>query len=496
MKHKDALPSVEDGRNYHKEHVYKIPFKDKYAYIFLPVLLMLADYFAVLTAEQMAFMIRNYLIKNHGTLHISPLHFYVVCPAIFLLFLHICRLHTRQMQFWRVVSGIFKACLYGILAEVLFLYVIQIADTTSRLYTVLLWILSFFTILLFRYIIKVLLDKTTLISEPVLLMGAGKNADIILEHLQIDMGFPYRFIGYLADEQADPEAGPQLPNLGTFAEAASVIRETGVQKVLVIVSGLGRERIQDIIYELQPLVRSVSVIPDVETLPFLTMDIESLIDGRMVMFRMRNNLRNKWNRAFKFVFDWCVTLLGGLLISPVMLGIALWIRKDSPGPVIFKHRRIGQYGKEFNCYKFRTMCADAKEKLEELLEADPEAKKEWEENYKLKNDPRITRSGKFLRRTSLDELPQIFNVLKGEMSLVGPRPIVAEEIRYYGKFIEDYYMVRPGITGMWQTGGRNDTGYEQRVRMDSWYVRNWDFWFDIVLLWRTLKVVIKGNGAY
>jgi undecaprenyl-phosphate galactose phosphotransferase len=361
---------------------------------------------------------------------------------------------------------------------------------------VLLWILAFFTVLFFRYVIKVLLDKTDFISEPVLLMGTGTNAEIIINHLRSDMGFPYRFIGCLEDEQADPAAGPQLPRLGTFAEAASVIRETEVQKVLVIASGLGRERIQDIVYELQPLVRSVSVIPDVKTLPFLTMDIESLIDGRIVMFRMRNNLRNRWNRAFKCIFDWCATLLGSIIISPVMLVIALWIWTDSPGPVIFKHSRVGQYGKEFNCYKFRTMCADAEEKLEELLEADPEAKKEWEENYKLKNDPRITRSGKFLRRTSLDELPQIFNVLKGEMSLVGPRPIVAEEIRYYGKFIEDYYMVRPGITGMWQTGGRNDTGYEQRVRMDSWYVRNWDFWFDIVLLWRTLKVVIKGDGAY
>ena len=496
MKDKVALSSAEDGRAFHKVHINKIPFKDKYSHILLPLLLMISDYFAVLTAEQLAFMIRNFLIKNHGMLYISPLHFYVVCPVIFLLFLHVCRLHTRQMQFWRVISGIFKACLYGILAEVLFLYVIQIADTTSRLYIVILWILAFFTVLFFRYVIKVLLDKTAFISEPVLLMGAGKNADIILEHLQIDMGFPYRFIGYLEDERADSAAGPQLPKLGTFAEAASIIRETEVQKVLVIASGLGRERIQDIIYELQPLVRSVSVIPDVETLPFLTMDIESLIDGRMVMFRIRNNLRNKWNRAFKFIFDWCATLLGSIIISPVMLVIALWIWADSPGPVIFKHRRIGQFGKEFNCYKFRTMCADAEEKLEKLLEADSEAKKEWEENYKLKNDPRITRSGKFLRRTSLDELPQIFNVLKGEMSLVGPRPIVAEEIRYYGKYIEDYYMVRPGITGMWQTGGRNDTGYEQRVRMDSWYVRNWDFWFDIVLLWRTLKVVIQGDGAY
>ena len=142
------------------------------------------------------------------------------------------------------------------------------------------------------------------------------------------------------------------------------------------------------------------------------------------------------------------------------------------------------------------MSVDAKEKLEKLLETDPEAKKEWEENYKLKNDPRITRSGRFLRRTSLDELPQIFNVLKGEMSLVGPRPIIRDEIPRYGKYIEDYYMVRPGITGMWQTGGRNDIDYDERVQMDTWYVRNWNIWFDIVLLWRTIAVVLGQKGAY
>lgn len=480
-----------------KEEVYKISFKDKYAYILLPVLLAIADYCAVLAAEQLAFTLRNFLITDHGSLYISQLHFYVVCPAIFLLFMHICQLYTRQMQFWRVIAGIFKACLYGMLTEVLFLYVVQAAGTTSRLYVVLLWILTFLIILLFRYIIKIVLNKKDIISEPLLLVGTGVNAEIVIAHLRSDMGFPYRFIGYLEDGQATPAAAfPQLPKLGSLVEAASVIKETGVQKVLIIASGFSQERMQNMIYELQPLVRGISVIPDMGILPFLTVDIESLIDGRVVMFRMRNNLKNKWNRLFKFIFDWFVTLLGGIVIAPVMLGIALWIRMDSPGPLIFKHKRIGQYGKEFWCYKFRTMCVDAKEKLEKLLEENPEVKKEWEANYKLKNDPRITRSGKFLRRTSLDELPQIFNVLKGEMSLVGPRPIVAEEVHYYGKFIEDYYMVRPGITGMWQTGGRSDTGYEQRVQMDSWYVRNWNIWFDIVLLWRTFRVVLNEKGAY
>ncbi len=497
MKQNNLPASVDDGESYNKIQAHKIPFKDKYAYILLPVLLLIIDYCAILVAEQLAFMLRSFLIKNHGVLHITGVHFYVVCPVIFLLFMHICRLYTRQMQFWRVIAGIFKACLYGFLTEVLFLYVIQAAGTTSRLYTVLLWILTFFTILLFRYIVKVTLDKTAFISEPVLLLGTGMNAEIVVEHLRSDMGFPYRFIGYLEDERETPAATlPQLPKLGTFAEAASIVRETGVQKVLVLASGLSRASIQKIVYELQPLVRGISVIPDMEMLPFLTVDIESLIDGRVVVFRMRNNLKNRWNRILKYLFDWCAALLGGIIVSPVVLGIALWIWKDSPGPVIFKHKRIGRCGKEFWCYKFRTMSVDAKEKLEKLLETDPEAKKEWEENYKLKNDPRITRSGRFLRRTSLDELPQIFNVLKGEMSLVGPRPIIRDEIPRSGKYIEDSYMVRPGITGMWQTGGRNDIDYDERVQMDTWYVRNWNIWFDIVLLWRTIAVVLGQKGAY
>ena len=142
------------------------------------------------------------------------------------------------------------------------------------------------------------------------------------------------------------------------------------------------------------------------------------------------------------------------------------------------------------------MCVDAKEKLEQLLKTDPEARAEWEKDFKLKNDPRITKSGAFLRKTSLDELPQIFNVLKGEMSLVGPRPIIRDEMVRYGEYINDYLMVKPGITGMWQVSGRSDTDYKQRVQLDSWYVRNWSVWLDTMLLWRTMKIVAQCKGAY
>ena len=479
-----------------KEEVYKISFKDKYAYILLPVLLAIADYCAVLAAEQLAFKLRNFLITDHGSLYISRLHFYVVCPAIFLLFMHICQLYTRQMQFWRVIAGIFQACLYALLTEVLLLYIVQTAATTSRLYTALLWFFGFFFIVLFRYVLKHIFDSLHLFEEPVLLLGAGLTAKILLKHIKNDIGLAYRFIGYLEDNEPDEEVAAQLPNLGRFDDVVDVIRKTSVKKVLVMAPGLDQHRLQDIVYDIQPLVSSVAFIPDLGTMPLSNMEMESLIDGHVMMFNMRNNLRSRWNRLLKFTFDWCLTLIGTICVSPVLLMIALWVYRDSPGPVIFKHRRIGKDGKEFNCYKFRSMCVDADIKLKELLENDPEVRTEWERDFKLKDDPRITRSGAFLRKTSLDELPQIFNVLKGEMSLVGPRPIIREEIPRYGKFIEDYYMVRPGITGMWQTSGRSDIDYDERVQMDTWYVRNWDFWFDVVLLWRTLKIVWVGKGAY
>ncbi|EGO62240.1 sugar transferase [Acetonema longum] len=153
-------------------------------------------------------------------------------------------------------------------------------------------------------------------------------------------------------------------------------------------------------------------------------------------------------------------------------------------------------GESFLCYKFRTMVVDAGKKLEEFLEQNPDAAAEWRKDFKLKDDPRITRMGRWLRKTSLDELPQLINVLKGEMSLVGPRPIVEKEIEKYGETIHDYYLVRPGITGYWQVNGRNDVDYDTRVQMDSWYVRNWSLWLDLVILTKTVKVVTGRKRAY
>ncbi|MCL5073582.1 MAG: exopolysaccharide biosynthesis polyprenyl glycosylphosphotransferase, partial [Actinobacteria bacterium] len=237
-------------------------------------------------------------------------------------------------------------------------------------------------------------------------------------------------------------------------------------------------------------------IPDLFGLPVTGVKADYFFDEQVLSFRVGNNLANPYNMLLKRLFDLIVGICIFIFILPLMIVIAVAIKFDSPGPVLFGHRRIGRNGKQFICYKFRSMISNAQEILSDVLVKDPCLQSEWENNYKLKNDPRITGMGNFLRRTSLDELPQIFNVFKGEMSLVGPRPITETEVPYFDYHITDFYLVRPGITGYWQVSGRSEIDYPRRVELESWYVRNWSLWLDITLLIRTLAVVMGGRGAY
>ncbi len=206
-------------------------------------------------------------------------------------------------------------------------------------------------------------------------------------------------------------------------------------------------------------------------------------------------LKNPFWRGVKLAMDKTGAVAALVLFSPLFLFLVLKIRQDG-GPAFYAQKRIGKDGREFLCWKFRTMVTDADTVLERLLNADPQARAEWERDRKLRNDPRITRIGHFLRRNSLDELPQFYNVLRGDMSLVGPRPVVEEETHLYGRRLRHYLSVRPGITGLWQVSGRNNLSYSRRVALDSFYVENWSLAGDIAILFRTVFVVLGQRGAY
>lgn len=197
----------------------------------------------------------------------------------------------------------------------------------------------------------------------------------------------------------------------------------------------------------------------------------------------------------KRTFDIIVAVAMLLFALPAMFFIAVLMFSTDRGPILFSHERIGQNGKRFRCLKFRSMVVDSQEALRRHLELLPHARAEWEATQKLRDDPRITRLGRFLRVTSLDELPQLINVIRGEMSLVGPRPIVQDEVARYAEQIEHYAAVRPGITGLWQVSGRSDVDYDQRVQLDTTYVREWSFIGDLVILVKTVKVVVMRSGS-
>ncbi len=198
----------------------------------------------------------------------------------------------------------------------------------------------------------------------------------------------------------------------------------------------------------------------------------------------------------KRLFDFVVALVALVFLAPLIFVVALLIRLQDGHPAIFYQIRFGQYGEPFRCFKLRSMVPDAKERLAEILREDPEARQEWEESQKLKNDPRITTLGHFIRKTSIDELPQLFNVLMGTMSLVGPRPIVENEVKKYSENFKHYSSVRPGLTGLWQVRGRSNTSYPARVAMDVEYAQNRSFWGDVKILVLTVPAVFASRGAH
>jgi Undecaprenyl-phosphate galactose phosphotransferase WbaP len=196
------------------------------------------------------------------------------------------------------------------------------------------------------------------------------------------------------------------------------------------------------------------------------------------------------------ILDISLILLAAPYIIVAFLVITILIKLDSPGPVFYYQIRIGRFGRKFHVYKFRTMVQNADQILQKYLDNSPELKGQWLATHKLKQDPRVTRLGAMLRKSSLDELPQLWNIIIGDMSLIGPRPIVDAEVEKYGKCFNLYVQVRPGLTGLWQVSGRNDTTYEHRVELDEYYIRNKSLKLDFQILWKTVSVVLKKTGAY
>ena len=350
--------------------------------------------------------------------------------------------------------------------------------------------LSVLLLPIFRYWTRTILEWFQLGQIPVLIVGAGKTGKRVGVELERDRFFGFHIVGYL-DNKVGPEV--ELPGgrvIGKVDECLELARKLDIGYLVVTlplmqtVAGLNTW-----LYHF----RHILVVPADRVFPILwTKPLDLCGLGSM---EIRNQLKCPMDRWSKKIFEGAISFFAVFTLFPLFLLLAVLVKCSSRGPVIYRSKRLGVNGKPIEVWKFRTMYNDADRRLTELLANHPELKKEWDENFKLKNDPRVTPLGKILRKTSLDELPQFINVLRGEMAVIGPRPIVEEEVAYYGDNYEIFSKVKPGITGIWQVSGRSETTYERRVELDMYYINNWSIWLDYFIFLKTIKEVLICHGA-
>lgn len=460
----------------------------------LPLALFLTDIITMTITAVTVLLLRDLFGGSvNFDAHLALLPFLLLAPATsFATGLY----HTVPLPPPCELKRLSMATTVAYLAVAIFIFFTRGPELYSRFGFASAWIGTLITVPLMRGILRKKVAHARAWFSPTLIFGPGSGTEALSLILRRSPELGLDPVAICTTKGGTPECpiDQQLP----------VLDENGIKEfakgnpdayALIILGAQDRDTERELTEHISRLFRYVILLPRfIEgsgNLWFSPVEF-----GGLSGFMVRQNLLDGRRLMVKRVLDVCATLAASVIILPVVLLIALAIRMDSPGPAFFHQRRLGFGGKHFNILKFRTMRANAEEVLQEHLANSPELRAEWDKDQKLRNDPRVTRVGNFLRKTSLDELPQLWNVLCGEMSLVGPRPIVDNEIERYGSEFETYTRVRPGITGLWQISGRNDTLYTERVRLDRCYICNWSVWFDIWIIARTIPVVIYRRGAY
>lgn len=366
----------------------------------------------------------------------------------------------------------------------------------SRYVWLLTWILAALLVPLARMVTKSLLNHFGIWLRDTWIIGNGNNARDAWVAINSERNLGLKVVGFIASGSSEPcDAKIFDVPVTTVSEKWLDSVSKRMQFIVAVESHQSELRNRWLRELMIKGYRYVSVIPTLRGMPLDSTDMSFIFSHEVMIFRVQHNLAKWSSRLIKRTFDVFASIGIIIMLSPLLIYIAQKVKKDG-GPAIYGHERVGKSGKKFKCLKFRSMVINSKEVLETVLSNDPDAKKEWDATFKLKNDPRITTIGHFLRRTSLDELPQLFNVLRGEMSLVGPRPIITDELERYNEEVDYYLLSKPGMTGLWQVSGRSDVDYDTRVYLDTWYVKNWSMWNDIAILFKTISVVLKKDGAY
>jgi Undecaprenyl-phosphate galactose phosphotransferase WbaP len=485
----------EAERKYSDQTSIKFLSLRRYSRLWMGLALLISDMLALTLAGFLAFWLRTNML--------TPVYHMELYPQLWLLLIIFTVLYAfRDLYPGIGMSPVEELRRLVVTTSLVFLFLtgatfwIRNAENYSRLIFGFAWMFALIFVQAGRWLTRAMAVKLNIWGEPVAIIGFGAQEQEIVEYLKNhrQLGLAPRLIIDISEQvYSDDQQITVLP-IRDRAQIELAMKHAGIRTALLVIPEMPAS-LQWTMIEENPfrfrrliLLSSLGAIGSVSVAPY---DLEGILG-----LEVRQNLLSGYDRNLKRLLEILLIIISSIVVLPLIILLSVAVRLDSAGPIFYRHKRIGMNGSEIKVWKFRTMVPDADQRLEEYLACHPGLRKEWESTQKLKKDPRVTRVGRFLRKTSLDELPQLINVVLGEMSLVGPRPIVDDEIKHYGAHIRLYQRVRPGITGLWQVSGRNDVGYALRVRLDEYYVRNWSIWLDIYILIRTIWVVGTGHGAY
>lgn len=402
---------------------------------------------------------------------------------------------------------VFKPLIYEMLDYLKVIFVSAAATTVvlfvmdghfSRILFFNFWLIVVIVLPLSRHLTKFFLMKADCWFTPTAIFGTGKNAKQVSDAISVNRWLGMKVVAFIETSEST--------RFNSVVAPSKVISSIRDQRFYELKFGNPHfifapetqeeyEACQSALNHINSTGNCVTLSPPFYGLPLAGAEILNVPRSENMFLSIHNNLMSAPNIYVKRLFDLFASGVLMLLLSPLFILLAIVIKLDG-GSIFYKQERIGRDNKLFSCYKFRSMGVNADNVLKHHLNKYPEAKVEWEATHKLKNDPRVTKAGKFIRKYSLDELPQLYNVFINQMSLVGPRPIVFEEKERYGDMLPYYLNTNPGITGLWQTSGRSNTSYQERVQLDVWYAKNWSFWLDIVIIAKTIPSVVGSKGAY
>ena len=432
------------------------------------LIILLTDIAAILLSLYLAFLTRqNISISTlppfQDTIY-DYIGFYPVIVVPVILFAYE-GIYTYRYDFWHESRLTIKALISSMIIIFAYLAMSKSIEDYSRILLILSFVYMIFLIPFMKRVVKHKLYDLGLWRKPAKFYSENELLEYEIRE--------NHYLGYIKSDSDKADT------------------------VFINSKAMSVERLQSTIDEAMKRHKEVLFIPILNEFDLTLSRIYELSNIRSNFISLKNRLKSRFRRSMKYIFDYVLAVLSLPLTLPVIGITAIIIKKDDPkSPIFFNQERIGKDGKLFVCYKFRTMIPDNQTIFEEYIKENPKEAEYYHKYRKLKNDPRVTGIGKILRNTSIDELPQIFNVLKGEMSLVGPRPYLPEEKSIMDGYYRTITNVKPGITGLWQVSGRNDIDFRERVETDVWYIRNWNLWLDIVVIIKTIKVVFYRDGAY